>query len=288
MKLLVTLFLLQALLLSGAEQVKHRFLAIDNFKKKPQLIYVDESDPTRSWQVSLPVMKRGSYRSIQKIDESRILINHPDGAGEYDLKTGAALTWKISGLSGIQAALRLPDGRTLLASEKKFYSFDKAGRKIAEKDLDSKYTGRVRVLTLTSKGTILYSAQKPYALCEMNLHGELLKAIPLNDKGYKHILLANGNSLNSSGNFCKVVELNPAGEVQHFVGGKKEHPSLKLDFCSGWDLLANGNIVMTNWLGHGKTGTAVQLIEFSRDNKVVWTWDGRNQTKTITNVLMLK
>jgi hypothetical protein len=85
-----------------------------------------------------------------------------------------------------------------------------------------------------------------------------------------------------------VVELNVAGEIVSFVGGKQEHPELGLDFCSGWDLLPCGNIVMANWLGHNKHGAGPHLIEFSRDNEVVWSWADHEVATQVTNVKMLK
>ena len=269
------------------EEIKHRFLAMDNYKKAPQLIYVDQLEPENSWITKLPSIKGGTYRSIQKIDAGRLLINHPDGAGEYDLRTGQPLKWKVSGLTGVQCALRLPNGNTAIASTSNITFVDESGKIISKKSLDGPPKGRMRLLTLTSRNTLFYSSNKPYSLCEITLEGEFIKAIPLIDKGYKHILLANGNILNSTGDTCKVIEMSPAGKVVHFVGGKAEHPTYKLDFCSGWELLANGNIVMTNWLGHNKVGAEKQLFEFDQDNKLVWSWDGRDLGKTITNVLVL-
>ena len=285
-KILLLLLFCSSTLIFG-EEIKHCFVVMDNYKSSPQLIYVDQVDPEKSWATKLPVLKGGTYRSIQKIDKNRLLINHPDGAGEYDLETGKPLEWKVAGLRGVQAALRLPNGQTAIASTSSITFVDANGVTLSQKVLDGPPKGRVRVLTLTSRNTLLYSSNKPYSLCEMSLEGELIKTIPLPDKGYKHLLLPNGNSLNSTGDTCKVIEMNPTGEIVRYVGRKKEHPQLKLDFCSGWDQLDNGNIIMTNWLGHNKVGTAQQLFEFDRNNKLVWAWDGRNEAKTVTNVLLL-
>ncbi|NQZ58248.1 MAG: hypothetical protein HRT88_12385 [Lentisphaeraceae bacterium] len=288
MKKLILALLLSFLAPLFSNEIKHRFIAMDNYSHAPQLIYVDQFNAQKSWTLKLPVKKGGSYRSIQLLDKQRLLINHPDGAVEYDLLTGQKSAWSVSGYKGIQCALRLPDGRTILATPNKLYYLDSKGQKIKEKKLLNQPAGRVRILTLTKDKTILYAAHKPFSLCEISLEGEFIKSTKLSDKGYRHLRLANGNTLNSSGNECQVFEADATGKVIAFVGGKKQHPKLKLDFTSGWSLLDNGNIVMTNWLGHGKVGTAVQLIEFNRQNKVVWIWDGRAQAKTITNVLVIK
>jgi len=76
-------------------------------------------------------------------------------------------------------------------------------------------------------------------------------------------------------------------KILSFVGGKKEHPQLGLDFCSGWDLLPNGNRVMANWLGHGKHGQGVHLAEFTARNRLVWQWADHHLAQQVTNVLVL-
>ena len=121
----------------------------------------------------------------------------------------------------------------------------------------------------------------------VDLEGKILKEIPLRDKGYKVLLQTNGNYLSTFGDEVKVVEHNEKGEVLNYVGGIPDHKNLKLDYASGWDLLPNGNIVLCNWLGHDKHGSAPHLIEFTRDNKVVWLWEDHKMAHQITNVLFL-
>jgi hypothetical protein len=84
------------------------------------------------------------------------------------------------------------------------------------------------------------------------------------------------------------IQIVADGKVSWFVGGKKEHPGIGLDFFSGWDTLANGNIVVANWLGHGKQGKGCHLAEFTPDNKLVWTWQGHTLARQVTNVKMLE
>jgi len=101
------------------------------------------------------------------------------------------------------------------------------------------------------------------------------------------VRLPNGSTLVSTGGAVTVVEMNPAGEQVGFVGGKPNHPQLGLDWFSGFDLLPNGNLVVANWLGHGKQGTGVHLVEFDQQNRVVWKWDDHERAATVTNVLVV-
>jgi hypothetical protein len=56
---------------------------------------------------------------------------------------------------------------------------------------------------------------------------------------------------------------------------------------TGLQRLPNGNTVMSNWLGHGKLGTAPHLIEVTRDKQVVWTFADHQTMKTISSVQLL-
>jgi hypothetical protein len=41
---------------------------------------------------------------------------------------------------------------------------------------------------------------------------------------------------------------------------------------------------MSNWLGHGKFGTAPHLMEVAPDKKIVWTFADHQTMKTISSV----
>jgi hypothetical protein len=56
---------------------------------------------------------------------------------------------------------------------------------------------------------------------------------------------------------------------------------------TGLQRLPNGNTVMSNWLGHGKLGTAPHLIEVTPDKKVVWSFADHKTMKTISSVQLL-
>ena len=51
--------------------------------------------------------------------------------------------------------------------------------------------------------------------------------------------------------------------------------------------LPNGNTVICNWGGHGRVGRQPQIIEVSRDKKVVAELFDNKQFKTISGVFLL-
>ena len=263
-------------------QIKHRFACVDN--KLNQLILVDQFDPGGSWVTPIP---KGS-RDIQVLDDQRLLVSHGNGAREYEIATGKPLGWRITAYSGMQTARRLPDGNTLLLSAGgAIYELDPEGKEMRRAQIQAEKV-HIRLARLLDGGHLLIGAVNPRAVLEVSSTGELIRSIPLDGKGYTVLGLDNGRVLAGTGSAVKIGELDKAGKVVSYVGGKDDHPGLGLDFCSGWDLLDNGNIVMANWLGHLKPGKEPHLVEFTRGNTVVWKWDDHETAKQITNVKILK
>ena len=64
-------------------------------------------------------------------------------------------------------------------------------------------------------------------------------------------------------------------------------PGIQFAFMTGFQRLPNGNTVVSNWLGHGKFGTAPHIIEITPDKKVVWSFADHKTMKTVSSVLLL-
>ena len=57
--------------------------------------------------------------------------------------------------------------------------------------------------------------------------------------------------------------------------------------CNDLWVLPSGNTVMTNWLGHGRLGTAPHIIEVTPEKEVVWTFSDHRTMKTIATIQLL-
>jgi len=264
-------------------ELLHQFVCIDNGNNI--LIHINQFKEGESWSTKLP---KGA-RDIQLVDENSLLISHRTGATEYDLTSGKERSWKVSGYKDIQSALRLPNGNTALLSRRgTIHIVNPQGEKVSTTNIQKKGLD-LRLLRLNNQGQWTIGAKSPKAILIVDTEGSIIKEIPIPGKSYKVEQLPNGNYLSSTGDTCKVVEVNPqTSNIVHFAGGKEEHPEAKLDFCSGWTLLANQHIIMTNWLGHNKHGTSEHLFEFSPDNTIIWSWGDHKLAQQITNVLVIR
>ncbi len=52
-------------------------------------------------------------------------------------------------------------------------------------------------------------------------------------------------------------------------------PEMNIRWLLGIQLLGNGNLVLSNWMGHGHADEGIHFFEVTREKKVVWAFDGR-------------
>ncbi len=85
---------------------------------------------------------------------------------------------------------------------------------------------------------------------------------------YGAVRLSNGNTLIAGGNNNRVIEVTPKGDITWSVD-QKDLPDITLAWVTTLQVLPNGNIVIGNC--HA-TKENPQLIEVTREKKVVWTF----------------
>jgi len=93
-----------------------------------------------------------------------------------------------------------------------------------------------------------------------------------------HTLIACGDN----GTPC-LLEVTPDGKTVWELSNR-DLPDAPLKFLTGFHRLPNGNTLISNWVGHGKFGTAPHLLEVTPEKKVVWTFNDHKTFKTIATV----
>ena len=95
----------------------------------------------------------------------------------------------------------------------------------------------------------------------------------------------------SNGNLvytCKsgAYEINEDGKEVWSLEDR-DIPGTNIRWLLGIQLLKNGNLVFTNWMGHGHRDEGIQFFEVSPDKTVVWTYDGRGLLHTPATLQIL-
>ena len=268
--------------------IKHKFLAVDQGRQR--LLYVDQFQPENDWTIDVPPRPR----DLRPLSGNKVLMSHGNGAAEYDLKSGKQI-WIIQSHRGIESAIRLSNGNTLLggnnAKDIVIYEVDSTGKDVRRLLLEGKKD--VHIIERLKNGHILLThnehkkGDQPSWVTEVDARGKTVWEVEIPGAADDVKKLPNGNTLVPTGDRCTVLELDVSGKTVATFAGVDAHPRLGIKWLGSIQVLKSGNMVVSNWLGHGVPLVGPHIIEFDRSNRIVWTWDDHNRASKIHNVLVL-
>jgi hypothetical protein len=126
-------------------------------------------------------------------------------------------------------------------------------------------------------------------VCEYDSIGKIVREIPVKGGPHSIIRMPNGNTLIACSDHNgepRVVEIDQSGaEVWQIT--KNELPGIELKFMTGMEVLPNGNLVFTNWIGHGQLGNGTHAFEVTRNKQLVWIYDDHSILKTMSSIQIL-
>jgi outer membrane protein assembly factor BamB len=262
MRLLPFLLLLCSQL--PAAEIRHRFLAVDDGTLT--LHHIDQNDTNRNWKVPF-----GGYcMDLQLIGADKVLLAVDDGYREFALADGKELKAFKGVLGGrTHSVERLPDGRTLLAIRE----HPGLGHGIIVLDakdgvqakLSFPEVGWLRHLRSTTRGTLIVAAAG--WVLECGLDGKEVWRAKVPGNNFKAVELDDQRVLVSCGPGGRTLRtIDHTGKVLDTLDGK----DLKEGSFVGFQRLANGNLMIANWLGHGSQHDWLGLFEYDATGTVVW------------------
>jgi len=257
------------------DEIRHRFLASDFMHSS--LHYVDQNDASKNWTLKLPEIAF----DLQELEGNRVLCNRSKGYDVYDLSTRQKVDgFESDALKEIRTVRRLADGRVFLGSQSGLVHETDAQKNLTATYEMPQAIRYVRLMRFTPKGTLLLAADD--GAYEVSLEAGLGReqrlvrkfALPRPRNAYMALYAPDGNLLLSGGYAKGFFTFDPEGKLlKDTVFAQPE--GLSNYFYAGFQLLKNGNIVMANWTGHSEKDfkPGWKLIEFDRNDKVVWTWN---------------
>lgn len=234
-----------------------------------------------------------SCNDLWALPGGNLLFN--TGHGVQEVTRNGKVVFDYQSKSEIYACQRLDNGNTFIGecNAGRLLEVDPAGKIVKEirllpegKDGGHAYMRNARRL---ENGNYIVAHYGEQVVREYDPAGKVLREIPATGGPHSVIRLKNGNTLIATGDRPgggRVFEVDPAGNTVWAVQGD-ELPGVSLKFMAGLQRLPNGNTVMTNWLGHGRFGTAPHIIEVTRDKEVVWTFSDHRTMKTISSIQLL-
>lgn len=237
-----------------------------------QLSYIDLANAGNNWYVAVP-----AGRDLQLVGEGRVLIGTGTGYEEREIATGKKV-FELTSFAGTISARRLRNGNTLLAGVdwqgKKgivLAAVDKNG--VVQNLLSFPEFNYVRLVRETASGTYLITAGT--SVFETDKTGTILWRAKITGvekpNAWQALRLADGQTIVSAGYSKNFQIFSREGVLQTTITGPDE---VNPNFYAGFQVLPNGNYVVTNWQGHGpKFGASgTQLLEYTPGGKLIWSW----------------
>ncbi len=265
----------------------HPFACGDYSGKKVMIV---SADGKVEWEYPAP-----NCNDVWVLPNGNVLFVTGHGAKEVDPKQNKVV-FSYESKSEIYACQRLANGNTFIAecNAGRLIEVDSKGEVVKQVRLlpEGKSGGHafIRNARQLTNGHFLVAHYGLGVVREYDATGQQVREIDVPAGPHSAIRLPGGNTLISCGDRGRkqprVFEVDPAGKTVWQVTSD-DLPGIRLAFMTGLQRLPNGNTVMTNWLGHGRHGTAPHVIEVTPQKKVVWTFSDHKTMKTIATIQLL-
>jgi hypothetical protein len=283
--LMLFLFLFAGALLRHTGEIKHSFLCADYTQG---IVCIISDEGKLLWQY--PAER---CNDVWALPNRNILFN--TGNGVKEVMRDKEIVFSYESKSEIYACQRLSNGNTFIAecNSGRLLEVSPDGSIMKEIKLllDSVDGGHsyMRNARKLKNGNYLVAHYGLDKVCEYDSSGKKVKEIPVTGGPHSVIRLPQGNTLISCSDHNgepRVVEVDKRGSIVWQLL-KNDLPGIELKFMTGMQCLPNGNMLLTNWLGHNQFGKAPHAFEITRDKKVVWVYNDTTFLKTMSSIQVL-
>lgn len=217
-----------------------------------------------AWVLPIPA----NHRTLQLAGTNTLVCSTGNGFWEVNVTSGEVIR-KVEGFGGVTSAVRMEDGSTVLACGGALCRVAPDGSGSAAVKLEKPV---FRVMNRTSEGTWLYGSGD--SVVEADDSGKVLWCAKVEGKRcgiYEARRGADGTVWATTGYDAALVQIDRGGRILQRITGPAE---VVPNFYAGFRFLDSGNILLTNWQGHGLGNGAkgVQLIEYDPQGRVAWRW----------------
>lgn len=273
--------------LQAADQPAHSFACTDYVQGK---VFVVSAAGAIEWEYPAR-----NCNDLWVLPGGNLLFN--TGRGVREVTRDKKVVFSFESDSEIFACQRLGNGNTFIGecNGARLLEVDPSGAIVKELRLlpagKNGGHGFMRNARRLANGHYLVCHHGEQVVREYDPDGRVVATIAAPGGPHSVVRLPDGNTLIACGDQKsetgpQVIETDPSGKIVWSLRNG-DLPGIQLAFMTGLQRLPNGNTVVSNWLGHGKFGTAPHLMEITRDKKVVWTFNDHRNFKTISSVQLL-
>ena len=274
------------LALSGFSQynnaTSHAFVCTDYTQGK---VFVVSAQGKAIWEYPAE-----NCNDIWVMPNGNLLFN--TGHGVKEVTRSKEVVFSYESKSEIYACQRLENGNTFIGecNSGRLLEVNPNGKIVKTLRLlpDSTDAGHfyMRNARKLENGNYLVAHYGLDKVCEYDSLGKVVFELSIKGGPHSVIRLSNGNTLIACSDHNgepRVVEADKKGNIVWQLT-KNELPGIELKFMTGMQCLPNGNLLLTNWLGHNQFGKAPHAFEITRDKKVVWVFRDSEFLKTMSSI----
>ena len=263
----------------------HAFVCADYTQGK---VFVVSSEGKAIWEYPAE-----NCNDIWVMHNGNLLFN--TGHGVKEVTRSKEVVFSFESKSEIYACQRLENGNTFIGecNSGRLLEVNPKGKIVKTIRLlpDSIDAGHLymRNARKLENGNYLVAHYGLDKVCEYDSIGKLVFELSITGGPHSVIRLPNGNTIIACSDHNgdpKVVEVGKEGDIVWQLT-KNELPGIELKFMTGMQCLPNGNLLLTNWLGHNQFAKSAHAFEITRDKKVVWVLKNLAFLKTISSIQLI-
>jgi hypothetical protein len=265
-----------------AGEIKHKFLCADYTQG---IVCIISDEGQLLWQYPAE-----HCNDVWILPNGNLLFNVGNGVKEVTLNKEVVFSYESK--SEIYACQRLTNGNTFIGecNSGRLLEVSPEGKivktiKLLPDSIDGGHSF-MRNARKLENGNYLVAHYGLDKVCEYDSTGKLVREILITGGPHSVIRLPQGNTLISCTDHNgdpQIVEVDKSGAIVWQLT-KNELPDIELKFMAGMQCLSNGNLLLTNWLGHNQFGKAPHAFEITRNKKVVWVYNDNTFLKTMSSI----
>jgi outer membrane protein assembly factor BamB len=229
-------------------------------------------------------------QDVWVLTNGNILFSHVKGATEITRDKKVVWRYETDAANEVHACQPLPDGMVMVAESgpMQIIEIDRQMRIVKRVALKTNCRNthlQMRCVRKLPNGHYVVGQYQDGVVREYDTVGNIVRdfAQPM---AFSGIRLSSGNTLIATGDEHRVIEVDATGQVIWQID-ENSLPGNPLRFVAGLQRLPNGNTLICNWGGHGYVGGQPQIVEVTRDKRVVGEIFDFSQFGTISGVFLL-
>ncbi len=217
-------------------------------------------------------------------------------SGALEVTPDKKVVWEYKAPTDVKVEVHscqpLPDGNVMIVEcgTSRIIEVDQAGKIVKEIKLTTapeiKLHNQFRGTRKLANGHYLVTFKGEGKIVELDGDGKVLRQIKVPGDPHEVVPLPEGQLLITCGDGHQVRELDAQENIVWELA-ENDIAGYTLRLMAGCQRLPNGNTVFCVYLGHGHIGEQAQVIEVTRDKKIVWNVADHAQFKTINQIMLL-